>query len=376
VPLLRRYGWLLALAVIAVVVFVVRVDYMMVDFAVFQRAGVRVLDATPLYQEGDGHYQFKYFPAFALAMIPFAAFSPETGEAIWFVLSIVLVVVFVRACVRALPSPRLSRTQLTWLAVLLVGRFYVREVALGQTNALLGVLLIYALLAAQQQRDTAAGALVGAAVFVKPYAVIFIPWLLVTHGWRAMASCFVVLLAGLVAPAAVYGWQGNLDLLAGWWRTVTETTAPNLLIPENVSIATMWVKWIGPGMTATVLAGATLVAVAGLVIFVLARRRGVREPDYLEFGLLMLLIPLASPQGWDYVLMLATPVVLCLVDRMHAMPGAWRAIGWAAIVVMSFTIFDLVGRAIYTTFMALSMVTVAALVQAGVLARLRWQRIS
>ena len=374
--LFRRYAWLLVLAVIAIVVFIVRVDYMMVDFAVFQRAGTRVLDAAPLYQEADGHYQFKYFPAFALAMIPFSVFSTETGEAIWFVLSIVLVVIFVRGCVRALPSPRLSRTTLTWLAVLLVGRFYVREVALGQTNALLGVLLIFGLIAAQQKREAAAGALIGAAVFVKPYAVIFIPWLVVTHGWRAVVSCAAVLAAGLAAPAAIYGWQGNLDLLGGWWRTVTETTAPNLLIPENVSIATMWVKWIGPGQAATVLAGLTLLAAAGLVIFVLAQRRGVREPDYLEFGLLMLLIPLASPQGWDYVLMLATPVVLCLVDRMHAMPGVWRAIGWAAIVVMSFTIFDLVGRAIYTTFMAISIVTVAALVQAGVLARLRWQRVS
>ena len=50
--------------------------------------------------------------------------------------------------------------------------------------------------------------------------------------------------------------------------------------------------------------------------------------------------------------------------------------GGAAILVMSFTIFDLVGRTIYVTFMAMSMVTVAALVQAGVLARLRWQRVS
>jgi hypothetical protein len=52
----------------------------------------------------------------------------------------------------------------------------------------------------------------------------------------------------------------------------------------------------------------------------MARRRTVREPAYLEFGLLMLLIPLLSPQGWDYVLLVATPAVMILVDR-------WRETG-------------------------------------------------
>lgn len=376
VLLLRRSGWLIALILTAVVVFVVRVDYMMVDFHVYRTAAERAIDGETLYRPDDGHYQFKYFPAFALVMAPFAALSQEAAEAIWFALSIVLMVLFVRGCVRTLPSPRLTRTQLTWIAVLLVGRFYAREVALGQTNALLGVLLIAALVAVQQRRDAAAGALVGAAIFVKPYAMIFVPWLLVAQGGVAVASCGLVLLAGLAAPAMVYGWSGNLHQLAEWWRTVTATTAPNLLIPENVSIATMWVRWLGPGTPATWLAAATLAAAAALVLLVVLRRRGVDDPAYLEFALLMLLIPLISPQGWDYVLLLATPVVLCLVDRMHAVPGLWRAAGWTAIAVMSFTIFDLLGRTLYTALMAASAVTLAALAQASVLARLRWQRVS
>ena len=373
---LRKYGWVLALAVIATGVYTVRVDNMMVDYAVYDTAADRALEGAELYRPQDGHYQYKYFPLFAFAMLPLAALSPEAGEVLWFVLSIVLVVVFVRWSVAALPSPRLTRRALTWLAVLLVGRFYVREVALGQTNALLGVLLVAGLIAAQRGRLHAAGALIGAAVFVKPYALIFVPWLLVAHGLRATAACGVVLLAGLLLPALQYGWDRNLELLVGWWRTVTDTTAPNVFIPENVSIATMWARWIGVGSAATMLTGATLAALGGLIALVMLRRRGVAEPNYLEFGLLMLVIPLASPQGWDYVLMLGTPVVLCLVDRMPAMPGAWRLLGWAAILVVSFTIFDLVGRTIYTTFMAISMITVGALVQAGVLARLRWQRVS
>jgi hypothetical protein len=376
VYVLRRFGWLLALVVLATTVYVVRVDNMMVDYVVYDRAADRALDAEELYRPQDGHYQYKYFPLFAFAMLPLAAFGRETGEVLWFVLSIALVVLFVRWTVAALPSPRHTQRALTWLAVLLVGRFYVREVALGQTNALLGVLLVAALIAAQRGRVRTAGALVGAAVFVKPYALIFVPWLLVAHGVRATAACGVVLVAGLLLPALQYGWTRNLELLAGWWRTVTTTTEPNLFIPENVSIATMWARWVGAGSTATLLTGVTLALLAALIAFVMLRRRGVDEPNYLEFGLLMLVIPLASPQGWDYVLMLGTPVVLLLVDRMRDLAVPWRLIGWAAVLVVSFTIFDLVGRTIYTTFMAISMITIGALVQAAVLARMRWQRIS
>jgi len=38
----------------------------------------------------------------------------------------------------------------------------------------------------------------------------------------------------------------------------------------------------------------------------------------------MLLIPLVSPQGWDYVLLLATPAVVCLVDRWGELTKWWQ----------------------------------------------------
>ncbi len=59
----------------------------MVDFGVYRTAAVRALSGEPLYQAGDGHYQFKYLPAFALAMAPFALVDPEAAKAIWFALS-------------------------------------------------------------------------------------------------------------------------------------------------------------------------------------------------------------------------------------------------------------------------------------------------
>ena len=59
-------------------------------------------------------------------------------------------------------------------------------------------------------------------------------------GVLSVGVASIILAIGLLLPAAVYGWQGNLDQIFGWYRTVTDTSAPNLLVAENISLATMW----------------------------------------------------------------------------------------------------------------------------------------
>jgi hypothetical protein len=372
VPLtLRSATWLVAVISLATVMYVVRVRSEMVDFAVYRTAAVRALEAEPLYRADDGHYQFKYLPAFALAMAPFAWMAPETAKAVWYALSVALLVVFVASSIRGLPERRLSTAMLVWLTVLLMAKFYAHELNLGQTNILLGAVLVSGLLAAERGQAALAGALVGLGVFVKPYAVILLPWLLPGVGLQGVAAAAVVLMSGLLLPSLVYGWGGNIDEVLGWYRTVTDTTAPNLLQPENVSLATMWAKWLGPGPLAGRLAIATVALALIVVAWAVWRRSRVRVPAYLEFGLLMLLVPLISPQGWDYVLLVATPAVVCLVDRFGEMTPPWRVVTALAAVLMSFTIFDLLGRALYTRLMAVNIVSVAALALFAALAHLR-----
>lgn len=351
--------------------YVTRVRTEMADFAVYRTAAQRALNAEPLYRADDGHYQFKYLPAFALAMAPFALVGPEVAKIAWYALSIALLGLFVALSVGGLPDRRRSIALLVWLTVLVMAKFYAHELNLGQTNILLGVVLVAALLAADRGHPALAGALIALAVFVKPYAMILLPWLWPGTGLPGVASAAVVLAIGLLVPAVVYGWGGNVDLVAGWYRTVTETTAPNLLLPENVSVATMWAKWLGPGPLASVMAAVTVILALLAVGWAVWRRSRVPAPAYLEFGLLLLLVPLISPQGWDYVLLVATPAVVCLVDRFGEMTTPWRVATVAAVGFMSFTIFDLLGRTLYSRLMAVNVVSVAALTLFIVLAHLR-----
>ena len=74
----RTRALLGVLAIVSLVaVFTTRVSRKMPDFEVYRTAGARALAAEPLYRADDGHFQFKYLPAFAifaapLAMVPLA----------------------------------------------------------------------------------------------------------------------------------------------------------------------------------------------------------------------------------------------------------------------------------------------------------------
>ena len=372
----RPFLWPALFVTLAAVLFMTKIRTEMVDFGVYRTAAGRALAAEPLYRADDGHYQFKYLPAFAFAMAPFAAIDRDAARAIWFALSAGLLTAFVRWSVRGLPERRRSEPVLAGLAVLFMAKFYAHELTLGQTNILLGCLLAAALLAVQIDQPVVAGALIGAAAFVKPYALILLPWLAFTYGLSAALASGVVLVLGLLLPIVRYGWSGNLQLLADWYRTVSASTVPNLTSADNVSLAAMWAKWLGPGGLAAGMTALSSLGALAIVGTVWLRRLRVSSPDYLEFALLMILIPLVSPQGWDYVLLLATPAVVLLMDRWPETSIGWRVASGLALAVMSFTLFDLMGRSLYESFMAHAVVSVAAIGLAVAVAQLRWRELA
>jgi alpha-1,2-mannosyltransferase len=360
-----------ALAVLAIVLFNTSISREMADFEVYRRAGERSLASEPLYRVEDGHFAFKYLPAFALAMAPAALLGDSAARFAWFALSWVCLAVLLGSSVRVLPDRRRSERSLILVAFVLMAKFYAHELVLGQANLVLGALLIGGLAAVRFRTPNVAALCIGAAIFIKPYAAILLPWLVATCGAAAGAVALALISGGLLLPAAVYGWSGNLGQLSGWWDIVSSSTAPNLLGADNISLAAMWAKWIGPGATASALAMLSGLVLVSLAAVIWRQRARVAAPEYLEYAFLMLLIPLLSPQGWDYVLLLATPAVVCLADRWRELHAPWRWTSAAAVLVMGLSLFDVMGRERYVQFMMWSIVSVCAIVLAFTLAELR-----
>lgn len=371
---LRTRALLMLLAAVSVAaLFTTRVSRKMPDFEVYWTAGARAAEAQPLYRAEDGHYQFKYLPAFALLAVPLASVPLAAAKAAWFAVSAVLMVVLLALSARAIPAPRLPLVVLLVIAFIAMAKFYAHELVLGQVNLLFAVLVVLAVLQLRRGGHAAAGLLLAAAVIIKPYAVLFAPWLAVRSrvGFAAMIAALAV---ALVLPAMLYGWHDNVRLLADWWRTVRTSTSPNLTNQDNVSLAAMFHRWLGDQPAAATFAALMSVLLLALAGVVVAGRGALPSSETLEAALLLILIPLLSPQGWDYVFLVATPGVMLLVDKLPALPRGLRIATVLAIAAAALSIYDVMGRTAYGAFMATSAITICFLIEASALITLRFRR--
>ena len=346
------------------------------DFEVYWTTAARAIDAAPLYRDSDEHFQFKYLPAFAVIATPAALMPLPLAKGKWLTLSVALIAALVALSIRLLPQPRKRTGILVAVVVVTMAKFYGHELTLGQVNLAFAVLVAMAMYLIGMEKPALAAAAIVAAVVVKPYAVLLLPWVVLLCGWRAAVSAAVGMLAVLIAPVGLYGVDRTIDLHRAWWATVTTSTAPNLTNPDNVSIAAFMAKWMGIGGTASALTAAVslgLLCVAGVLIL---RGRGIERREVLEGALLLTLIPLISPQGWDYVFLVATPAIALLADRDAELPAPMRMLMWITFATIGLSLYDVLGRARYRAFMDWSVITVCFLVVIAGLATLRLRRVA
>jgi hypothetical protein len=76
------------------------------------------------------------------------------------------------------------------------------------------------------------------------------------------------------------------------------------------------------------------------------------------------------------VFLISTPAVMLLIDRLRMLPRDLRVATAAAMAIAALSIYDLMGRHAYATFMALSLITVCFLIEVASLITLRFRRVA
>ena len=364
------------LAGVAVWLFVAKAAPRMPDFEVYWRAGARAAAGEPLYRPSDGEYQFKYFPAFAVIAIPLGLIPLDVAKALWFTLSVSALAALLSMNAAVLPFRRKPKWLLIAAMVVGLGKYYAEDLVLGQINTLVALAVTCAIVALRRGQEALAGAAVAVAIVLKPYALILAPWMIARRRFGAVAALVAGLALAWALPVMVYGVDGTTALHRDWWRTVTGTTAGVLLHSDNVSFASMWAKWIGAGTAATALASASSLALLAAAGVACLRRTNVARPDGLEAGLLIAITPLISPQGWDYVVILATTALAYVVNDFDRLPRMLRMLTIAAIAAIGLSLYDLLGRDLLYALLNLSIITLGMTVLIIALLTLRMRKLA
>lgn len=359
--------------------FLFRVKEEMVDFEVNYKAGQRISLGETIYRIEDGHYQFKYSPFSALLYLPLSYLPLSLAKAIWFFL-ILFSIYFIMRTARHLLRLGRKNFILTVLPLLILAKFFLRELQLGQINALITMILLImaSCLISGEERHALSpkiltGVLWGLGTALKPYTLVFFFYFLIKKKWIAVLSGIIILMASFCIPSFFYGIDGNLSVHQEWISTLSRSTPALLDSQDNISIIGLLMKWkANQKISAYLFLGWTITAAFFFLFLVL---RGQKRGPVLDISVLLILIPLLSPLGWDYTLIMSILGVMIILVHYYDYPRFWRGFLIFNFCLIALSLYDILGREIYARFMSWSVITINFLILIGYLAYLRLKRI-
>src|SRR5579863_9269516 len=149
------------------------------DFNVYYRTGHRVLEGLAIYPPDDKD-RFLYAPIFAIAFAPLAAMPRHLAQLAFFAINAFALVEFMLgAGVLLFGRERRIPAALIVLPVLLAFVFIDNNIEHGQISLPALALVVWAIVAAEESHNASAGAMLAAAILIKPFAILTALYLLI-----------------------------------------------------------------------------------------------------------------------------------------------------------------------------------------------------
>jgi hypothetical protein len=274
--------------------------------ALLQRDTGFTLHHPTIHQGKDVPNDYPYPPAFAMALVPFTALPANVQEILWLsiLFSCVLGTGYVLSGQLFSVAPRYRYTATLGLSAILILLGPIRlDLALGQVEPVLLLLVSLSLAAFLSRRDCCAGLWLGLAMAVKPsfgFLILFFLWKRAYRAW--LIICAVVGASWLVSLPLV-GINGISDWIAivSYWSTPTFAVTPGnqslygfllrLLTVNPFTIPLIDAPWL-----ARLLHGVAVLGTLTLLAMTIRRSRALPpRQQALEYGLACVAMLLVSP---------------------------------------------------------------------------------
>jgi hypothetical protein len=354
------------------------------DFSVYHKAAGRLVAGENLYQgAADGFYRYKYSPTAAAYFIPLAVLPLNLAKvAYWVLLSGIV-------CLGFYLSSRLAKfdfgplrpayqNSVILISALVMGVNIERELHLGQVNQILLVCYLSFVFFLRAKREALASLILSAGIFLKPFGLIFIPYLIAKRRFKVIfLSLFFMVLLGIL-PAVFVGFGGLAGQFSGWFdELLIELSGKQALLdPGNHTIFSILARYTPLRFLITGFGGIivfqamVLILLAALFVLIIRRGKDLADPMVLESAILVGLIPLLAFTSYNAFGFLELAVVMVLLG-LPGMTRLQKGISIAGMFLLGFNMHDIVSHRLWLLFNDLSLVSIGGMILLAVLFRWR-----
>jgi len=366
IPRQTRVVLIILLLVFFLMVYVFWVRKDMADFGVCYQGGKRMLKGETLYRVSDGHLQYKYSPPSAVFFSLFSLLPYEAAKFIWYLSELIFLYLILIISYKILPSRLKKKGTIIIFALLILAKFYAREIELGQVNIHIILILTLVLLAVLNHKDVLAGLLWGFSLFFKPYALVFLPYFLLKKRFKLAVTGTLLAALGLLSPVFFYGFKGNTVVLKEWQATLSQSTTPLLTTYDNASIHAFFLN-ILPAQKKElalvfIVCAFLLLGFSLLWMMFLGKREDLKKPEVLEFAFLFILIPFFSPLGWYYNYLYSILAVVFLLNYLEKFPSFLKYGLILNFIIIGASLREILGKDIFRFYTRNSLVVINYLI--------------
>lgn len=328
----------LVLAIICLVFMVAEIynsRFWLSDLEVYYKAAYRIVRGQNLYQiVEDGHYIFKYSPTSGILFIPFLVMPFAAAKYVYWVLLTSLIVMGFYLCIILIKPSLYSRgkvhsvNRIVLIVTVVLALHFLRELHLGQVNYLLLFLYLTAIYYYNKGKTLVFSVILALTVFIKPFGLIFIPYLLYKLRFRELIVFTGSAIILFLLPLLFYGsFDFTLQQYQLWINelTIELSHKQGLLDPANHSIFSVLaryspVQFLSLNVVTTYIYQLMVLMVIGLTFIWFTRihikkasANQLRYFSMIEFALLIAYIPLlafTSENAFIFTLPLVFVVIL------------------------------------------------------------------
>lgn len=267
----------------------------MADFRVYYDAANAFLNDTQLYGKAFGVSSgfYKYSPFACLPFVPLALLPYKLASILFYLIITSSIIWFSLNVYRYVAKD--NHQNIGWILALVsiyMADHLERELHLGNINLFLLIAAFWIFILLQKGRQVQAGLLYGLLLLFKPHFLILLPYFIWKKQWKASLFTVAFVSVGLLFPAIIKGWNGNLHLVHDWFTAMKDHSIKLEESPNTVyGIFNHFIlRQPGHPLSIVILLG----LISLLFLFYLItnqRKQGNSEVRFMEYFILVALIP-------------------------------------------------------------------------------------